>query len=61
LIVGYTFDLRTNELKVERIPNPNAGNEHRFVAYRIAEHAPKPVSMVKRLPVLDEGYGADEE
>ena len=61
LIVGYTFDLRTNELKAEQIPNPNAGNKHRFVAYRLAEHAPKPVSMVKRLPVLDEGYGAYEE
>ncbi len=61
LVVAYTFDLRTNDLKAERIPNPTAGNEHRFVAYRLADHAPKPVSMVKRLPVLDENYGADEE
>src|SRR6266542_1716781 len=61
LVVGYTFDLRTNELKAERIPNPNAGTKHHFVAYRLVDHAPKPVSMVKRLPVLDETYGADEE
>jgi len=61
LVVAYTFDLRTNDLKAERIPNPTAGDEHRFVAYRLADHAPKPVSMVKRLPVLDENYGADEE
>ena len=60
-VVGYTFDLRTNELKAERIPNPNAGDVHRFVAYRLAKHAPKPVSMVKRLPVPGETYGADEE
>ena len=25
LVVGYTFDLRTNELNAERIPNPDAG------------------------------------
>src|SRR6266581_5182608 len=31
LVVGYTFDLRTNELKAERIPNPNAGHKHHFV------------------------------
>lgn len=61
LIISYTFDLRTNTLKAQRIPNPNAGNEHRFVAYRLADHAAKPVSMLDRLPVLDDGYGADEE
>src|SRR3990167_6530658 len=31
LVVGYNFDLRTNELKAERVPNPNKGNQHRFV------------------------------
>lgn len=61
LVVSYTFDLRTNELKAERIPNPSAGNEHRFVAYRLADHAAKPVSMLSRLPVPDDSYGADEE
>jgi hypothetical protein len=61
LVVSYTFDLRTNELKAERIPNPSAGNEHRFVAYRLADHAAKPVSMLSRLPVPDDSYGVDEE
>jgi len=61
LVVGYAFDLRTNELKADRIPNPSAGNEHYFVAYRLANHAARPVSMTKRLPVPDENYGADEE
>jgi len=61
LVVGYAFDLRTNDLKAERIPNPGAGNEHRFVAYRLASHAPKPVTMARRLPVPDESYGADDE
>ncbi|CZM68514.1 hypothetical protein SC989_10100 [Legionella pneumophila serogroup 1] len=45
LVIGYTFDLRTNELKSERIPNPNAGKEHRFVAYRLLSQSSKTVSM----------------
>jgi len=54
LVVGYTFDLRTNELNSERIPNPSAGSEHRFVAYRLADQASKPVSMVGGVPIVDE-------
>lgn len=48
LVVGYTFDLRTNALRAERVPNPNGGTEHRFVAYRLKGQAGKPVSMVAR-------------
>jgi hypothetical protein len=36
LVTGYSFDLRTNELSPELMPNPNAGRTHRFVAYRAA-------------------------
>jgi len=61
LVVGYTFDLRTNELKAERIPNPSAGTDHRFVAYRLASQPPKSVSMLGRLPVIDESNEADAE
>jgi len=61
LVVGYTFDLRTNELTAERISNPQAGTEHHFVAYRLAEQAMRPVSMVARLPILEESNGADDE
>ena len=60
-VVGYTFDLRKNELKAERIPNPSAGTEHRFVAYRLVAQASKPVSMVEHLPPVDENIEADEE
>jgi len=60
LVVGYTFDLRTNELKAERIPNPRAGTEHKFVAYRLAGHASKPVAMAVDEPVVDENAGGDE-
>ena len=61
LVVGYTFDLRTNELTAERVPNPRGGTEHRFVAYRLTDQAEKAVAMVSRLPVLDETDGGDEE
>jgi hypothetical protein len=61
LVVGYTFDLRTNELKPERIPNPRAGTEHRFVAFRLVDQAAKPVAMVRKIPVLLDASEGDEE
>ena len=70
LVVGYTFDLRTNELKAEKVANPRAGTEHKFTAYRLKSQGHKPVSMVTRIPVLldldldldlDLGGGGDEE
>lgn len=33
-VVAYRFDLRSNELTVETEPNPDAGREHRFTAWR---------------------------
>jgi hypothetical protein len=47
LVVGYTFDLGTNELTAERIANPNAGTTHHFVAYRLLRQTTRPVSMVE--------------
>jgi len=61
LVVGYNFDLRTNKLKAKYVVNPSAGTEHRFVAYRLANQAPKPVSMISDAPSLDENNEADEE
>jgi hypothetical protein len=61
LIAGYTFDLRTNEIKAERVPNPSAGTQHRFVAYRLIGQTTKPVSMMNRMPIIEESSGADEE
>jgi len=41
LVVGYGFDLRTNELRPEFVSNPGAGVEHCFSAYRLeAESGP---------------------
>lgn len=60
LVVGYTFDLRTNKLEAEKVPNPKANTEHRFVAYRLTSQATKPVSMINRMPIIKESNGADE-
>ena len=60
LVVGYNFDLRTNELRAERVPNPTAGTQHRFIAYRLKEQANKPVSMIGVPVQPDENNGLDE-
>ena len=45
LVVGYKHDLLSNQLAAERVPNPSAGVEHRFVAYRTKSQARKSVTM----------------
>jgi len=45
LVVGYSFDLRTNELLPEKVPNPGAGREHRFRAWRVRGSPMDPVTM----------------
>lgn len=35
ITIGYSFDLRQNELTPELAPNPSAGAQHRFAAYRL--------------------------
>lgn len=45
LVVSYKFDLRTNELTAERVPNPRAGTEHCFIAYRLEGQVGKEVIM----------------
>ncbi|HVV67821.1 MAG TPA: hypothetical protein VHE99_02115 [Gammaproteobacteria bacterium] len=57
LVVGYTFDLHTNDLKAEKIVNPKAGTQHKFVAYRLKSQTSKPVSMVKSISSIKEING----
>jgi len=45
LIVGYDFDLKHNELIPRKRPNPGAGREHLFRAWRLKGSAAEPVSM----------------
>lgn len=61
LVVGYAFDLRTNELKAERAANPSAGTEHRFTAYRLASQTNKPVSMLSSAPIITETQDNEDE
>lgn len=35
LVVGYSFDLTTNQIIPAKAPNPGAGTEHRFRAWRV--------------------------
>jgi len=45
LVVGYDFDLKRNVISAKTIPNPSAGVEHRFVAYRLASDSDKPIVL----------------
>jgi hypothetical protein len=45
LVIGYQFDLRSNELSADKVPNPTAGSIHRFKGYRLTSQASKSVSM----------------
>ncbi len=36
LVTGYSFDMESNKLKPMFKPNPSAGKEHRFIAYRLS-------------------------
>ncbi len=45
LIIGYHFDLRHNTLIPETAPNPFAGKEHVFHAWRLQDASVEPVMM----------------
>ncbi len=45
LIVGYSFDLKTNAINAQKVPNPGAGREHSFLAWRIVGASTTPVTL----------------
>jgi len=45
LIIGYSFDLQTNDLLPKTVPNPGAGKEHAFRAWRFKGATADRVSM----------------
>jgi hypothetical protein len=54
LIVGYSFDLTTNELVTRRVANPSAGLDHQFVAYRRRGNGSRtPVAMSGSEPLQE--------
>ena len=54
VVVAYNFDLRTNELNTMTVPNPSAGREHIFKAYRVSGDPTEPVTLYERFR-LEEG------
>ena len=62
VVVAYSFDLRTNEIATSRVPNPSAGREHVFIAYRVADDPRDPVTLRTRSQVLaDMGANTTED
>ena len=61
LIVGYTFNLRTNTLKPESVDNPAAGTEHNFIAHRLKRSTAEAVVMRPPREVIAEVAEAAEE
>lgn len=63
LVVGYRFDLRKNTLVAETVPNPSAGREHIFKAWRLGERLGGPVTMrdADATGRTDGGASEDEE
>jgi hypothetical protein len=61
VVVAYRFDLRKNELKTSTAPNPYAGREHVFHAYRLEGDPMGAVSLRSREAVLKELAEANEE
>jgi len=47
LVIGYSFDLKTNELRTKTIKNPTAGRKHRFKAWSLSKTT-EPVRMRAR-------------
>jgi hypothetical protein len=45
LIVGYSFDLQTNEILPNKVPNPDAGTKHTFRAWRLKGSPEVPAKM----------------
>ncbi len=47
LIIGYEFDLTTNSITPHDMPNPSAGREHHFRAFRLAGSGGPEVALTR--------------
>jgi hypothetical protein len=61
LIVGYTFDLRENTLVPKIIPNPGAGREHEFSAWRVTTGSREPVELREASQIAAAGEDDGEQ
>jgi hypothetical protein len=60
LIVAYSFNLQTNEISPAKVPNPGAGREHGFRAWRV-EGAPATVVSMRALQDISLDAEGDDE
>lgn len=61
LMAAYRFDLVENELRPEFMPNPNAGFEHRFTAFRPSDSIGPEVKLRASPPLPPESVFDEEE
>jgi hypothetical protein len=61
IVVGYTFDLRANQLTPELAPNPSAGRQHHFLAYRLKGVGSGTVSMKHDVQVDEHPPDGEDE
>jgi hypothetical protein len=61
LIIGYSFDLKANEIVLKTMPNPGAGQEHLFRVWRLAGSAAGTVSMRQLVAEAVVSDAGDEE
>jgi len=61
IVVGYTFDLRSNSLTPECVANPAQGREHRFLAWRLQGMAGERVRMRNVAEVVAEVMAEADE
>ena len=63
MIVGYSFNLKTNTIILQAIPNPSTGCTHHFRAWRVAGSPGEPVALVPKCGAqqVEEVDQADEQ
>lgn len=61
IVVGYSFDLRSNTLVPTTVPNPDAGRRHRFAAWRLRGDPATPVSMLPLVGAAETDVEEDGE
>lgn len=57
MVVGYSFDMQTNTIEPQFVPNPSAGTLHNFIAYR-----PAILQSINALgPAVNQKYNIEPE
>jgi hypothetical protein len=57
MVVGYAFDLQTNQLAPRKVSNPGAGRQHVFRAWRLNGSSTAAVAILNVTPVTSDSGG----